>query len=76
MTMHVTIRDMQDDDWPRVSGIYEQALLEGISTFATVCPTFEEWDKAHLKDCRYVRRPVDSVVGWCAVSPTSSREAY
>ena len=76
MTMHFTIRDMRDDDWERVSQIYEQALQEGISTFATVCPTFEEWDKAHLKDCRYVMLADDTVIGWCAVSPTSSREAY
>jgi phosphinothricin acetyltransferase len=76
MTMLFTIRDMRDDDWTRVSEIYQQALLEGISTFATGCPTFEEWDTAHLKDCRYVMLADDMVIGWCAVSPTSSREAY
>ena len=73
--MHFTIRDMRDDDWERVSQIYEQALQEGISTFAMVCPTFDEWDKAHLKDCRYVMLADDTVIGWCAVSPTSSDDS-
>ncbi len=67
---------MKADDWARFSQIYTQGLLEGISTFSTVCPTFEEWDAVHLKDCRYVMLADDTVVGWCAVSPTSAREAY
>ena len=53
-----------------------QALLEGISTFETICPGFEAWDKVHLKECRYVLVAEDTVVGWCAVGPTSAREAY
>ena len=71
-----TIREMEERDWARVSEIYQQALLEGISTFETECPIFEAWDAAHLKDCRYVLLVGDIVVGWCAVSPTSAREAY
>ena len=67
---------MKEDDWTRVSQIYQQGLLEGISTFETVCPSFETWDTAHLKDCRYVMLADDTVVGWCAVSPTSARESY
>ncbi len=67
---------MENSDWDRVSQIYHQGLLGGISTFETVCPTFETWDAGHLKDCRYVMLADDTVVGWCAVSPTSARESY
>jgi L-amino acid N-acyltransferase YncA len=74
--MNWRIREMEDDDWDLVSQIYQAALLEGISTFETVCPPFEVWDKAHLQDCRYVMLVGNTVVGWCALSPTSAREAY
>ena len=70
------IREMQKADWNRVSEIYQQALLEGKSTFNTVCPDYDEWDNNHIKDCRYVAEIDDMVVGWIAISPTSSREAY
>ncbi|MCK9312466.1 MAG: N-acetyltransferase family protein [Methanocorpusculum sp.] len=74
--MNFTIRDMEENDWERVSAIYQQALLEGISTFETKCPVFEAWDKVHLKDCRYVLLAENIIAGWCAVSPTSARDAY
>ena len=74
--MHTVIREMEENDWERVSQIYQQALLEGISTFETKCPSFELWDKGHLKDCRFVMLAENTVVGWCVVSPTSAREAY
>ena len=70
------IREMQKADWNRVSEIYQQALLEGKSTFNTVCPDYDEWDNNHIKDCRYVAEIDNMVVGWIAISPTSSREAY
>ena len=70
------IREMQKADWNRVSEIYQQALLAGKSTFNTVCPDYDEWDNNHIKDCRYVAEIDDMVVGWIAISPTSSRKAY
>ncbi len=70
------IREMKDSDWSRVSEIYCQALKEGRSTFNTQCPTFEEWDKGHIKKCRYVYEEDNKVVGWIVISPTSSREVY
>lgn len=70
------IRAMKDSDWPRVAEIYTQGLEGGRSTFNTACPTFEEWDAGHLKDCRLVAEEDGRVVGWAAISPTSARPAY
>ncbi|MBP5453196.1 MAG: N-acetyltransferase [Lachnospiraceae bacterium] len=67
---------MTNDDWERVSAIYMQGLLSGKSTFNTECPSFEEWDKGHIKECRFVYEEEVAVVGWIAISPTSSRSAY
>lgn len=70
------IREMKPEDWNRVAEIYTQGLERGKSTFNTKCPTYEEQDKAHTKDCRYVYVSDNKVVGWVAVTPSSSRCAY
>ena len=67
---------MNKEDWNRVAEIYTEGLERGKSTFNTVCPEYEEWNKNHLVDCRYVAEIEGKVVGWAAISPTSAREAY
>lgn len=72
----ILIREMKKEDWESVKDIYQQALLEGKSTFNGIVPTYEEWDRGHLKDCRYVVEKNDKIVAWCSLSSTSSREVY
>lgn len=67
---------MTEKDWYYVCNIYKEALAEGKSTFQTECPTYEKWDAGHLQDCRMVITVGDEIAGWCALSPTSSRDAY
>lgn len=70
------IRKMEKRDWERVAHIYKQGVEHGISTFSTECPDYEEWDAAHIKECRFVDEEDGKVVGWIALSPISSRYAY
>lgn len=70
------IRNMEEADWPLVREIYNQALLEGKSTFQTECPDYSDWNRNHLQNCRYVITVHEKVVGWCAISATSSRKVY
>lgn len=70
------IREMRDEDWGTVAEIYKQGLEEGTSTFNTECPSFAEWNEGHLRNCRFVFEEEGKVVGWIALSPTSSRCAY
>ncbi len=70
------IRRMLKTDWNDVAGIYQSGLNTGIATFQTSCPSYEEWDKSHLKECRFVFMQDDAVVGWVALSPVSSRCVY
>lgn len=70
------IRSMLPSDWNDVAFIYTQALVQGNATFQTTCPTHPEWDAAHLPECRLVCEEAGRVVGWAALSPTSSRPAY
>jgi len=59
-----------------VSSIYLSGIETGIATFQTGVPSWEEWNSSHLKSCRLVARLGDTVLGWAALSPTSSRCAY
>lgn len=70
------IREMKRDDWERVVEIYKQGIDGGISTFNTECPTYQEWDKNHIQECRYVYEQDGFISGWVAIGPTSAREAY
>ena len=67
---------MEPGDWTRVADIYRQGLESGKATFATECPDYSQWDGAHLPLCRFVAVMDGQVVGWTALSPTSSRWAY
>ena len=69
--MIVEIRDMNSSDWESVADIYCQGLLLGKSAFQTECPTYEEWDKGHLKECRFVLTKDSQAIGWAALSPRS-----
>lgn len=70
------VREMNEKDWKRVEEIYLQGIERGTATFNTKCPSYEEWDKAHIDNCRFVYADEGKVVGWVAISPTSSRCAY
>ena len=74
--MDINIRALTIEDWPEVSAIYSHAINDGHFTFTDSCPTYEEWDSAHVKDCRYVITVDGTVAGWCALSPISPRKPY
>lgn len=72
----VTIRSMTAADKDRVMAIYKQGIDRGDATFRIDCPSWEEWDSEHRKDCRYVAESDGRVVGFTAVSPVSQRPWY
>ena len=67
---------MTEADWSRVSKIYAEGISTGHATFETTTPSFENWDKAHIKNCRLVAEVNGKVLGWAALSPVSSRCVY
>lgn len=56
--------------------IYQQSLDKGDVTFRTECPSYEEWDAGHIKECRFVCEQDGKVAGYTMLSPTSSRDSY
>ncbi|UPK72467.1 GNAT family N-acetyltransferase [Chitinophaga filiformis] len=70
------IQSLLDIHWQEVKGIYESGIATGNATFQTTVPEWEEWDKGHTKDCRYVAIENGKVLGWVALSPVSGRCVY
>ena len=73
--MTATLRPMSSDDWTHVARIYAAGIATGNATFEGTVPTTEDWDDAHLSQCRWVAE-ADHVVGWAALSPVSGRCVY
>jgi L-amino acid N-acyltransferase YncA len=67
---------MLDSHWDAVKLIYTQGMATGNATFQTEAPSWEEWNKGHLKHCRIVGINNKEVVGWAALSPVSTRLVY
>jgi len=70
------IRVMTREDWPAVQAIYKAAVDNGRITFLAQCPDYEQFDRNHVADCRFVMEQDGKVVGWCALSPYCSKPAY
>ncbi len=63
-------------DWPAVEAIYAEGIATRQATFETDTPTWEEFDRGRLSEHRFVAVEDAGVVGWAALSPTSSRTCY
>jgi phosphinothricin acetyltransferase len=63
-------------DWPAVREIYLEGIATRQATFETQAPSWEAWDASHSPFARLVARKDETVVGWAALSPASSRKAY
>ncbi|TDC64386.1 N-acetyltransferase family protein [Micromonospora sp. KC207] len=71
----IVVRPMTVGDAARVLAIYQAGLDGGDASFETTAPTWDAFDAARLPEHRFVA--VDgAVLGWVAVSPTSTRAVY
>jgi len=70
------LRDLRPDDWAEVARIFEEGIATGNATFETEVPSWEEWDRAHLAEHRFVAERDGRVCGWIAAVPVSPRRCY
>ncbi len=70
------IREMNAQDWVAVARIYGEALEKGLATFQTTVPSWEEWDRAHIAQCRLAAEEAGVLLGWIALSHVSARAVY
>ena len=74
--MGFQIRKMVDTDWLEVSRIYQEGMDTNLATFQFDCPSWEEWNASHLKDCRLVIMNDGMILGWAALTAVSGRCVY
>src|SRR5207244_8167781 len=74
--MAFQIDQMLPSDWPAVREIYLEGIATRQATFETEAPAWEAWDSSHSPFARLVARKGETVVGWAALSPVSSRKTY
>lgn len=72
----VEIRALREDDWPEVEAIYGQGIATGNATFETAPPSYAEFAATRYPEHRLVAVEDGRVLGWAALSPTSSRRCY
>jgi L-amino acid N-acyltransferase YncA len=72
----VDLRELAPEDWAAVADIYWDGIRDGLATFETELPSWEDWDAGHLTDPRLVADWHGDVVGWAALAPVSARRAY
>jgi phosphinothricin acetyltransferase len=72
----VDVRALLPADWSAVADIYWDGMRNGLATFETELPSWEQWDAAHFPGHRLVAASFDEIVGWAALSPASKRRCY
>jgi L-amino acid N-acyltransferase YncA len=72
----VELRELTEADWTSVADIYWDGMRDGLATFETEVPSWEEWDAAHPPGQRLVATVGDDVLGWAALAPVSKRRCY
>jgi Sortase and related acyltransferases len=72
----MTVREMKESDWKDVAAILQDSIDKGTVTFSTRVQPYEEWDREHLRECRFVADEGGRAVGFAVISSTSSKPAY
>jgi phosphinothricin acetyltransferase len=72
----VVIDEMRAEDWPAVSEVYAEGIATGQATFEERPPSWDAWDREHMRQCRLVARRDGEVVAWAALAPVSGRHVY
>ena len=74
--MDFTIRPVAPADWPAIRAVYLEGIATGNATFETEAPPWEGWDAAHSALCRLIAATADTLLGFAALSPVSTRKVY
>lgn len=71
---------MKASHYEAVAAIFQQGIESGNATYETQSPSWEEWDKGHLAQARFVAVQQQflqqKVIGWIALSPVSNRFVF
>ena len=74
----VAVLPLIEADWAEVRAVYAEGITSGHATFETGPPaTWDAFDEGRAADHRLVAKSATGeLLGWAAVTPTSSRPVY
>jgi L-amino acid N-acyltransferase YncA len=72
----ITIQPMMAEQAAQILEIYRHGIESGMATFETEVPEWEGFEKKYLSHSRIVAVVNNTLAGWAALSPVSSRECY
>ncbi len=72
----IYITNFKKKDWEEIREIYKEGIETGYSTLETEVPTWEDWEKNLIKECRLIARNQEEIFGWAAITRFSNREVY
>jgi phosphinothricin acetyltransferase len=69
---------MLSTDYTSVARIFTQGIETGNATYDVAAADWADWDAKHLNHSRWVlkSKKQESVLGWAALSPVSSRRVF
>jgi L-amino acid N-acyltransferase YncA len=76
VTTQVSLRALDDADWPDVRRIYAQGIATRNATFESRVPSRATLRRKWLAGQRWIAELDGEIVGWAAVTPVSARECY
>ena len=74
--MQFSIDKLIADDWEQVRSIYMEGIETGNATFESEAPDWDNWHSSHMQECCLAARAGNTILGWAALSPVSSRCVY
>jgi phosphinothricin acetyltransferase len=74
--MSLRIDQLLPADWPAIREIYLEGVATRQATFETEAPSWTAWDASHSMFARLAARQGETLLGWAALSPVSTRTAY
>ncbi|KGR92319.1 phosphinothricin acetyltransferase [Ureibacillus massiliensis 4400831 = CIP 108448 = CCUG 49529] len=75
--MSLQIRKVMEKDWEQIRSIYEAGIATKMATFETNVPSsFEQWFGNANIACTLVAEENSKILGWCKLTPVSTREVY
>ncbi len=72
----IYITNFTKNDWEEIRSIYKEGIETGYSTLETEIPTWEDWEKNLIKECRLIAINEDEILGWAAITRFSNRKVY
>jgi len=72
----ITIQPMLAEQAPQILEIYGHGIESGMATFETEVPDWSGFEKKYLLHSRMVAVVNETLAGWAAISPVSSRDCY